>query len=89
MKKKQHRLSAKSDDFRITDYSAGSDQEDVFEAPSSSSAQDTPSVTVTKSELSESNLYKIPPEIVARYRRVAAEEIQVWQLKINTHNIQY
>lgn len=78
LKKKQHRLSARSDDFRNTDYSAGSDQEDVFEASALSSNHDTPTVMVTNSEedatLKMKSEQNIPADVVARYQKVANEE---------------
>lgn len=50
LRKKQHRLSVRSDDYKI-EWSAGSDQEDVFE-PVKHENEDskTPSVTVTNTD---------------------------------------
>lgn len=85
LRKKQHRLSAKSDDCKI-EWSAGSDQEDVFEPVKHDNEESkAPTVTVTntddvsslqqnKSSTSDELEERIPLAILASYQQTDVED---------------
>lgn len=86
LRKKQNRLSTKSDDCR-TDWSTGSDQEDVFEPLKQEIIETSGTVSVTVTEPEEiyhlkfnknfkSHEYdnKIPSSVLARYQQITGED---------------
>ncbi|XP_017772912.1 PREDICTED: uncharacterized protein LOC108560010 isoform X1 [Nicrophorus vespilloides] len=76
--KKKHRLSAKSDDFKI-DLSIGSDNEDVFEDPPKSPrliVQSPEEISLENEALSLE--HNIPIDIIARYQVYTDDNSSKW-----------